>query len=129
MCLWGGANGPACHPQSHGKSCHPHNPRPRSKGMKERVGGTSPHGCVSMLFGNIVPTPPGIYPFPTVVMPIALSGAMITPSSNKCVASPRGDTGGRWQSEWPCHSLKYRDRSRVHSDSLALTSVYRCHTV
>ena len=92
-------------------------------------GGTSPHGCVSMLFGNIVPTPPGIYPFPTVVMPIALSGAMITPSSNKCVASPRGDTGGRWQSQWPCHSLKYRDRSRVHSDSLALTSVYRCHTV
>ena len=40
-----------------------------------------------------------------------------------------GDTDGRWQSQWPCHSLKQRDRSRVHSDSLALTSVYRCHTV
>ena len=68
-------------------------------------------------------------PSPTVVMPIALSGAMITPSSNKCVASPRGDTDGRWQSQWPCHSLKYRDRSRVHNDSLAVTSVYRCHTL
>ena len=76
-----------------------------------------------------MPTPPGIYPFPTTVTPIALSGAMITPSSNKCVAWPRGDTGGRWQSQWPYHSLKYRDRLRVHSDSLAMTSVYRCHTV
>ena len=70
-----------------------------------------------------------IYPFLTTVTPIALSGAMITPLSNKCVAWPRGDTGGRWQSQWPCHSLKYRDRSRVHSDSLAMTSVYCCHSV
>ena len=70
-----------------------------------------------------------IYPFRTSVTPIVPSGAMVTPSSNKCVAWPHEAKGGEWQIHCMCHSLKYRDRLWVHSDSLATTSVYRYHTM